>query len=126
VMSFLLIASMHSLPPCQCRVIEAAYFRYCYLHCLCSSPRRLSNRSFAGALLASLFYTPVLCHHPPLFIYTPCTGVPDHRPPVAHPRCWTSLWRSLRYLCSRWERGFSDPYLPFRRDLDHMYNVCTS
>lgn len=100
--------------------------RYRSLHCFCHSPRRLSSRPFSGALLASLFYTPVLCQHSSLHIYSPRRRVLDHRAYVACPRHRTCLWRSVSYLCTRWERGFSSAYLPFRCVLDHMCNVCTS
>jgi hypothetical protein len=100
--------------------------RYCSLHCFCRSPGRLPSRAFSGALLASLFYTPVLCQHSSLHIYSPCGRTFDHRAYVACPRHRTCLWRSVRYLCTRWKRGFSGAYLPFRCVLDHMRNVCTS
>ena len=100
--------------------------RYCSLHCFCRSSRRLPSRPFSGALLASLFYTPVLCQHSSLHIYSPCGRALDHRAYVACPRHRTCLWRSVCYLCTRWERGFSGAYLPFRCVLDHMCNVCTS
>src|SRR6266478_3644829 len=100
--------------------------RYCSLHCLRSSPRRLPIRPFSGALLASLFYTPVLSQHSPLLIYPPRGRALDHRAYVACPRSRTCLWRSVLYLCTCWKRGFSGAYLPFRIVLDHMRNVCTS
>ena len=115
-----------SLPIRVIHVSHTGCIRYCSFHCFCGTPRRLPSRAFSGALLASLFYTPVLCHHPPLLIYPPRGRVLDHRTYVACPRSRTCLWRSVHYLCTCWKRGFSGAYFPFRRVLDHMCNVCTS
>jgi len=128
VMSSPLVASMRFpfLPVQQVFFLLIRYARYCSLHCFHSPPRRLPGRSLASALLASLFYTPILRQHSPFPIHPPRERVLDHRAYVACPRRRTCLWCCVRYLCPRWERGFSSAYLPFRRVLDRMRNVRTS
>jgi hypothetical protein len=108
-----LVASRWCLPVGLIHVFNMGCARYCSLHCFCRPPRRLPGRPFSGALLASLFHTPVLCQHSPLLINPPRGRVLDHRAYVACPRSRTCLWCFVRYLCTCWKRGFSGAYLPF-------------